>query len=34
MVHVDDITDACVYFMKKKKILINIGTVTIKFYLE
>ena len=39
VIHVDDIADACVYFMKKKTkdFLINIGTgkdYTIKFYLE
>lgn len=39
VIHVDDIADACVYFMKKKTkdYLINIGTgkdYTIKFYLE
>lgn len=39
VIHVDDIADACVYFMNKKTkdFLINIGTgkdYTIKFYLE
>lgn len=39
VIYVDDIADACVYFMKKKTkdFLINIGTgkdYTIKFYLE
>ena len=39
VIHVDDIADACVYFMKKKTkdFLINIGTgkdYKIKFYLE
>ena len=39
VMHVDDLADACVYFMKKKTkhFLINIGTgkdYTIKFYLE
>ena len=37
--HVDDLADACIFFMKKKTkhTLINIGTgkdYTIKFYLE
>ncbi len=39
VIHVDDLADACVYFMKKKTkhFLINIGTgkdYTIKYYLE
>ena len=39
VIHVDDLADACVFFMKKKtkQFLINIGTgrdYTIKFYLE
>ena len=39
VMHVDDIADACIYFMNKKTkhTLINIGTgkdYTIKFYLE
>ena len=39
VIHVDDLADACVFFMKKKKkhFLINIGTgkdYSIKFYLE
>ena len=38
VIHVDDLADACLYFMKKTKhFLINIGTgkdYTIKYYLE
>ena len=39
VIHVDDVADACIYFMKKKTkhYLINIGTgkdYTIKYYLE
>ena len=39
VIHVDDLADACVFFMKKKtkEFLINIGTgrdFTIKYYLE